>query len=61
MFYEFIISIALKKFYPEIYLFSIALIRIYYCSVALPQGIMGWSAVCECGISSSYSLTFYIR
>ena len=22
-----------------------------YCSVALPCGAMGWSAVCDCGIS----------
>ena len=21
------------------------------CSVALPHGVMGWSAVCDCGIS----------
>ena len=27
------------------------------CSVALPRGAMGWSAVCVCGISCSYSLT----
>ena len=29
------------------------------CSVALPRGSVGWSAVCDCGISWSYSLTFY--
>ena len=22
-----------------------------YCSVALPHGAVGWSAVCDCGIS----------
>ena len=27
-----------------------------YCSVFLPQGFLGWSAVCDCGISWSYSL-----
>ena len=27
-----------------------------HCSVALPHGIMGWSAVCDCGISLSYLL-----
>ena len=27
-------------------------------SVSLPNGVMGWSAVWECGISWSYSLTF---
>ena len=30
-----------------------------YCSVSLPHGALGWSAVCDCGISWSYSLTFY--
>ena len=31
--------------------------------VALPRGAMGLSAVCNCGISLSYSLTifFYVR
>ena len=32
----------------------------YKCYVTLPHGAVGWSAVCECGISWSYSLTFYI-
>ena len=27
------------------------------CSVALPQGPMGWSAVCDSSISCSYPLT----
>ena len=27
-------------------------------SVSLPHGVMGWSAVCDCGISWSYPLTF---
>ena len=31
-----------------------------YCSVALPHGAMGWSAVCDCGISLSYSLAFFL-
>ena len=26
----------------------------YKCSVALPRGAVGWSAVCDCGISWSY-------
>ena len=30
-----------------------------WCSVAIPHGAVDWSAVCECGISSSYSLTFW--
>ena len=28
-----------------------------YCSVALPHAAVGWSAVCDCGISWTYSLT----
>ena len=28
------------------------------CSVSLPHGAVGWSPVCDCGISWSYSL-FY--
>ena len=28
----------------------------YECSVALPHGDVGWSAVCDCGISGSYLL-----
>ena len=32
----------------------------YKCYIALSHGAMDWSAVCDCGISSSYSLTFYI-
>ena len=28
------------------------------CSVTLPHGAVGWSAVCVCGISWSYSLIF---
>ena len=27
--------------------------------VSHPQGAVGWSAVCDCGISWSYSLTFF--
>ena len=30
----------------------------YGCLVALPHDAVGWSAVCDCGISLSYSL-FY--
>ena len=26
--------------------------------VSFPRGALGWSAVCDCGISWSYSLTF---
>ena len=30
------------------------------CSVALPQGVVGWSAVCDCGISWSYASAFSV-
>ena len=29
------------------------------CYVALPSGAVGWSAVCDCNISWSYSFTFF--
>ena len=30
--------------------FAIIVLQMYYkCSVALPHGAMGWSAVCDCG------------
>ena len=29
------------------------------CCVALPHVAMGLSAICDCGISLSYSLTFF--
>ena len=41
--------------------FVILVVGMYCCcglSVALPHGAVGWSAVCDCGISSSHSLTF---
>ena len=31
-----------------------------YCSVTLPQGAVGWSEVCDCGISWSCSLTIFV-
>ena len=31
------------------------------CSVALPHSVVGWSAVCDCGISSAYSFAFMTR
>ena len=34
------------------FILSVFLMSCYcYCSVALPHGAMGWSAVCDCGIS----------
>ena len=41
--------------------FAFIVLPMYYyckCFVALPHGGMGWSAVCDCGISCSYSLNF---
>ena len=34
----------------------------FYCKshVALPHGAVGWSAVCDCGTSRSFSLTFLL-
>ena len=29
------------------------------CSVTLAHGALGWSAVCDCGISCSYLLTVW--
>ena len=31
----------------------------YKCSVALPHGAVGWTAVCDCGITLLYSPNFY--
>ena len=31
----------------------------YRCIVTLPHGAVGWSAVCDCGSSRSYSLIFF--
>ena len=28
------------------------------CSLTLPHGAMGWSAVCECSISCQYTLLY---
>ena len=33
----------------------------YNYSVALPHGAVGWSAVCDCGNSRSYSLIFWLE
>ena len=40
--------------------YFIAFRKSYYCKcpVVLPHGAMGWSVVCDCGISWSYSLRF---
>ena len=32
----------------------------YKCSVALPRGVMGWSAVCDCGIYFLIILTYFL-
>ena len=33
----------------------------YKCSVALPRGAVSWSAVCDYGISWSYSFCLHLR
>ena len=41
--------------------FAIIVLQMYCyckCQAALPHGAVGWFAVCDCGISRSYSLTF---
>ena len=30
------------------------------CSMSLPDGAVGWSVVCDCGISWSYSLGVFV-
>ena len=32
-----------------------------YCSVALPRGAVGWSSVCDCCISWSYSFIYFFE
>ena len=32
---------------------------VYWCSVALPHCALGWSAMCNCGISWSYLPIFF--
>ena len=41
-----------NKFHTSIYVKKVSRQMSCYfkCSVALPHGAMGWSAVCECGI-----------
>ena len=34
---------------------------LFFCSVSLPRGTVGWSVVCECGISRQGSLAFYYQ
>ena len=45
-------------------LVAVIVLRMYCscgCSVALPHDAVGWSALCDCGISLSYSLTFLVQ
>ena len=47
-------AIILKRKRIKAGCFAIIVIQMYCyykCSVALPHGAMGWSAVCDCGIS----------
>ena len=55
-----VFAIILKRKRNLVALFCILQMYCYYkCSVALPRVAAGWSAVCDYGISKSYSLTFY--
>ena len=38
-----------------------SLCRVVVIVLGFPPGVMGWSAVCDCGISWSYSLTLWWR
>ena len=33
----------------------------WYCVLTFPHGVVGMSAMCDYGVSRSYSFTFYIR
>ena len=39
--------------------FLISFEMVCYCSVTQPRDAVGFSAVCDCGISWSYTLMFY--
>ena len=40
-----------RKLVALLLLFYRSIVAMYKCSEALPQGAVGWSAVCDCGIS----------
>ena len=48
---SFAIILKRKRKLVALLLLSIQMYCYYKCSVALPQGAVGWSAVCDCGIS----------
>ena len=53
------LSMILIKFNSPVLCFAIIVLEMYCnykCSVDLPHSAVGWSAVCDCGISCSYSL-----
>ena len=56
-------AIILKRKRELVALLFIVLRMSCYCEcyVTLPHGTVGWSAVCDCGISWSYSLTFWFK
>ena len=54
-------TIILKRKRELVSLFLLFVLRMYSfckCSVTLPQGVVVWSIVCNCGISLSYSRLF---
>ena len=54
-------TIILNRKRELVTLFSLFVLRMHCfckCSVTVPQGVVVWSIVCNCGISLSYSLIF---
>ena len=54
-------AIILKRMRELIALLLLSYIIMYWyskCSVAPPHRAVDWSAICDCGISLSYSITF---
>ena len=51
---SFAIILKRKRWLVALLLFAIIVFQMYCyckCSVALPRGAVGWSVVCDCGIS----------
>ena len=47
-------SAVLVSCVPKVSFFAIIVLQLYHyykCPVALPHGVVVWSAVCDCGIS----------
>ena len=48
---RFAVVLKRKRKLVALLLFYRSIVAMYKCSEALPQGAVGWSAVCDCGIS----------